>query len=78
MKDLFGTILTPHYVTHPDWDYVVVIHAGIEFEAYDIMTANEIPTYDEGVRCYTNGNNEKLQGKRVISLDEYKSMEVER
>ncbi len=76
MTDLFGNTGRAYFATHPEWDYAVLFYASDDFEAFASMKANGIPSYDEGVRHYTNGNNDKLFGKRIIELDEYKAMEA--
>lgn len=75
MKDLFGTVINRFYFIAPGWDFCVLVEtSGSEFDAIadttDVLPPEAAP--------YENPECKTLRGKRVISLDEFKSMEVER
>ena len=74
MTDLFGNQSYAYFVTHPDVDFAVLLYAENDAAAFASMKANGIPGHDAGWRFYTNGNNNAISGKRIISLEAYRGL----
>lgn len=74
MTDLFGTVINRYYFIAPGWQFCVLVETtGSEFDAI-AATADVLPP---DAAPYENPECKTLAGKRVVSIEQYKVMEVE-
>ncbi len=73
MTDLFGTVINRFFFIAPKWDFCVLVETtGSEFDAI-AATADILPP---DAAPYENPECKTLKGKRVITLEQFKTMEA--
>lgn len=59
------------YLTLPDQDLAVRVDGPDEWEIFEQAAEAGIPSYDAGVRAYSNPEHDAVAGRRIITLDQF-------